>query len=246
MASEAQIEANRRNSQSSTGPRTESGKEASSRNRLTYGLYTHEDYVKPGEAEIYAEFCKTMHDSLRPGNLLEETFVFEITGASWRLRRCAAAEADLADFREEDPFLDDATDKTRRSIERARAAAHSVINRSINQLRKLQTARTIREKLDSGAAGTPAGEVLKVIVGQKAGARERERVAQSVEKMPFPPRSSELASNCNAEGHAAHAASAEASGTPQIARNAQCPCKSGEKYKRCCGKNAPPVLGKAA
>ena len=28
----------------------------------------------------------------------------------------------------------------------------------------------------------------------------------------------------------------------QTARNAQCPCGSGQKHKRCCGKNAPPVL----
>jgi len=30
--------------------------------------------------------------------------------------------------------------------------------------------------------------------------------------------------------------------TASIPRSAPCPCKSGEKYKRCCGKNAPPVL----
>ncbi len=30
---------------------------------------------------------------------------------------------------------------------------------------------------------------------------------------------------------------------PQIARNAPCPCKSGEKYKRCCGRFAPPLSG---
>jgi transposase-like protein len=32
----------------------------------------------------------------------------------------------------------------------------------------------------------------------------------------------------------------------EIARNAPCPCGSGNKYKRCCGANAPPVLSKAA
>jgi uncharacterized protein YecA (UPF0149 family) len=32
--------------------------------------------------------------------------------------------------------------------------------------------------------------------------------------------------------------------TPAIPRSAPCPCKSGQKYKRCCGKNAPPVLTK--
>jgi len=30
--------------------------------------------------------------------------------------------------------------------------------------------------------------------------------------------------------------------TSPIPRSAPCPCKSGQKYKRCCGKNAPPVL----
>jgi len=29
-------------------------------------------------------------------------------------------------------------------------------------------------------------------------------------------------------------------------RNAPCPCGSGAKYKRCCGKDAPPVLNQAA
>lgn len=32
----------------------------------------------------------------------------------------------------------------------------------------------------------------------------------------------------------------------QTPRNALCPCGSGNKYKRCCGKNAPPVLNRAA
>lgn len=31
-----------------------------------------------------------------------------------------------------------------------------------------------------------------------------------------------------------------------VPRSAPCPCGSGQKYKRCCGRNAPPVLGRAA
>ena len=34
--------------------------------------------------------------------------------------------------------------------------------------------------------------------------------------------------------------------TALIPRSAPCPCKSGQKYKRCCGKNAVPVLGTRA
>jgi hypothetical protein len=32
----------------------------------------------------------------------------------------------------------------------------------------------------------------------------------------------------------------------QIGRNAPCPCNSGQKYKRCCGQNAPAILHHAA
>ena len=45
------------------------------------------------------------------------------------------------------------------------------------------------------------------------------------------------------EDNEIHHNSSHSSQTP---RNALCPCGSGNKYKRCCGKNAPPVLGKAA
>jgi uncharacterized protein YecA (UPF0149 family) len=34
--------------------------------------------------------------------------------------------------------------------------------------------------------------------------------------------------------------------TPAPEPAALCPCKSGQKFKRCCGKEAPPALNKAA
>jgi uncharacterized protein YecA (UPF0149 family) len=34
--------------------------------------------------------------------------------------------------------------------------------------------------------------------------------------------------------------------TAQIGRNTPCPCNSGQKYKRCCGRNAPAILHQAA
>ena len=33
---------------------------------------------------------------------------------------------------------------------------------------------------------------------------------------------------------------------PEVGRNSPCPCGSGQKYKRCCGVNAPPILNKVA
>ncbi|MCC6586109.1 MAG: SEC-C domain-containing protein [Bryobacterales bacterium] len=32
----------------------------------------------------------------------------------------------------------------------------------------------------------------------------------------------------------------------EVGRNSPCPCGSGQKYKRCCGVNAPPILNYAA
>ncbi len=86
------------------------------------------------QTELYTHFCESMFADLQPQSPLENILVAEIAAASWRLLGCSNAEAALEDF-------DEATDKTRRSIERARAAAHSVLHRSMNQLRKLQAGR---------------------------------------------------------------------------------------------------------
>jgi hypothetical protein len=133
MTTLSQLIANQQNALLSTGPRTEAGKATSSRNNLTLGLYTKSDYVKPEERDLYTNFCDTMRAELNPASLLEETLVSEITAASWRLRHCDAADAGLTDF-------DDATDKLRRSVERARSRAGSALHRGINQLRRLQSA----------------------------------------------------------------------------------------------------------
>jgi hypothetical protein len=164
MPSLHQINANRENAQASTGPRTEAGKAASSRNHLTSGLYTRADYVRPEERELYKEFCETMLAELGPETLLEQSLAAEITGATWRLRRCSNAEAELADYALTDPLLadDEATEKKLRSIERARASAHSLLHRSINQLRKLQTSRENRfELLNAEIAPEPQADEAK-------------------------------------------------------------------------------------
>jgi hypothetical protein len=183
MATISQIDANRANAQKSTGPKTETGKLNASRNHLTLGLYTRQDYVKPEERELYKEFCETMLLELAPATLLEQSLASEITGASWRLRRCSAAEAELADYALMDPLLDEdeATQKKLKSIERARASAHSLFHRSINQLRKLQTDRQSQIGFElSDTEITGIADSKKV----HAAARKREREAATLEPDP--------------------------------------------------------------
>ncbi len=183
MATEAQINANRQNAQTSTGPQTEAGKSTASQNALTLGLYTRADYVKPEERDLYKEFCETLHTELHPEGLLEETFAAEITGASWRLRRCNAAEAELADYADKDPMLDDSTEKQRRAIERARSHAHSILNRSVNQLRRLQTERACRTVMNATAEDAGIADYQPVVKAAHIYAKTKQLHAKASESL---------------------------------------------------------------
>jgi hypothetical protein len=221
MATESQIAANRQNAQSSTGARTETGKAASSRNALTLGLYTSADYVRPEERDLYKEFCETLYSELSPEGLLEQSFVSEITGATWRLRRCSAVEAGLADHADQDPILDESTEKARRSIDRARSHAHSLLHRSVNQLRRLQTERACRLFLN--AVGDDAGlaDYQQVLIASNSYQRAQNKAFDD-----------QLASICKTPP-------AVAKSTPEPSRNTPCPCNSGQKYKNCCARTGP-------
>jgi hypothetical protein len=256
MSTEAQIDANRRNAQHSTGPVTESGKFCSSRNHLTLGLYTRQDYVKPEERDFYKEFCETMFAELNPASLLEQTLASEITGASWRLRRCSAAEAELADYAEQDPLLDESKDKTRRSIDRARASAHSIFHRCLNQLRKLRKEeaeeKLMLEKQSFRLAQHAEKETMDALDTTLSGimncpppdwdALDREIAAEHAadieealraKPVPFPADDDpELGSICKKTPLSPLAATI-------IKRNAACECKSGLIYRECCGAGEP-------
>jgi hypothetical protein len=265
MASPSQLTANRENATHSTGPNTEAGKQTAARNALTLGLYTRADYVKPEERDLYKDFTETMLFELAPESLLEQSLAAEITGAAWRLRRCAQAEGELSDFAMgteddtvrpyphngssqscvtgQDPYLDDTKEKTQRSIERARAAAHSALHKSINQLRRLQTERTCRAAVNAIGEDAGLADYQKVM----AACTNYEKLkGLALENRINGANGEELASICNPEPAPPAAAPQPtrqpAAINPQTPRNAPCPCRSGEKFKRCCGRNAPPVL----
>ncbi|HEY2123959.1 MAG TPA: hypothetical protein VGG94_00735 [Chthoniobacterales bacterium] len=200
---------------------------------------------------------------LDPAGLLEQTLASEITGASWRLRRCSAAEGELADYAEQDPLLDESKDKTRRSIDRARAAAHSILHRCLNQLRKLKSEekRKVRQadqdQIDvweatlSSIMSAPAPSLeelglahLALTDPAEAEALEKAQLASNCIPEPTPPQpppapTEELASNCIPAA------------TPGLLaalskRNMPCACKSGKIYRKCCGVNEPRDWSKAA
>jgi hypothetical protein len=253
----------------STGPRTDAGKARSSQNATKTGLYAAHDFIRNGEEQEYTETLTSLMHELAPHGALEETFATEIMGATWRLRRCRMVEEDLAEISILDPMVDEQTAKQQKSVDRARAQSLNIMRRCIADLRQLQTNREIRTEMNC-APGIPVLADIRQVsrtvesfepdshppkMTQKETFAEIERLmgmsdAQLQQYAIDPAMSYEPA------GQAAPAASSfcepDAPVTPfckpgtATPRNAPCPCGSGDKYKRCCGKNAPPVLNLAA
>ena len=93
MATNAQINANRKNAKKSTGPRTPQGKERSSKNALKHGLLA-QDSVIPGEDPADFDRHLTLYeDTYNPANCVERELVLQIADSAWRIRRLSRIEA---------------------------------------------------------------------------------------------------------------------------------------------------------
>ncbi len=97
MASEAQILANRRNAEKSTGPRTEEGKAASSQNAVKHGLCGRGDIISsedPGEFDLHRQL---MLAELDPAGPIEHILADRIISLSWRLKRAERMQNEVLD-----------------------------------------------------------------------------------------------------------------------------------------------------
>ena len=98
--SERKLQANRRNAQRSTGPRTESGKRKSSLNAQTHGLRARlstDALVCQHEREDFQALADALHEELNPQTPLQHLLAERLALLAWKMRRTAAAEAALLD-----------------------------------------------------------------------------------------------------------------------------------------------------
>ncbi len=238
MATEAQIAANRRNAQSSTGPGTVEGKARVSRNAAIFGIYSTGDVVRPEEQDIYDLFCEGFQQDLAPKGAMETTLAAEIIHAAWRLRRCTEAESAIE-------FPGEGKADAQHSIDRARTQALRHFQRATAELRRIQTERQIRnetvpEDFDASTLGLASckdmapilkSDLRRQLLLHKLEETEMATAVTEAIYAPLPP--------------AVQTIPVVAESAP-IPRGAPCPCGSGAKYKRCCGPNAPAVLSPAA
>jgi hypothetical protein len=222
------------------GPRTPEGRAISSRNATTFGLYAARDFVRPGEESNYRDLGEQLRRDLAPVGLLEDNLVDEIRRAMWRLGRCGEVEQSFVTDHAEsghaipDPMRHETQAKLQLSVDRARALYQRLLHKCTAELRKLQTERQLRnESFDAGTDLSQFGlcdwaAISKDLNRQITSGYHTDHLQTraQVDAIFAPPVNlpAQPGSFCK---------------TP---RNAQCPCGSGQKYKRCCGRNSPPLL----
>ena len=87
MATEAQILANRRNAQKSTGPRTSEGKAAVSQNAVQHGLSARQAIISSESQADFDLYRERMLAELAPASPMESMLAERIVTLSWRLKR---------------------------------------------------------------------------------------------------------------------------------------------------------------
>jgi len=87
MSTQEQINANRQNSQKSTGPRTAEGKAAVSKNAVKHGLFASETVIEGENQADYDVYLDNFLDELEPDGMLETLMAERFVSLSWRLKR---------------------------------------------------------------------------------------------------------------------------------------------------------------
>jgi hypothetical protein len=137
MPTLSQIEANRRNAQRSTGPRTVEGKAASSMNALKSGIDA-ESTVIPGEdAAALAALTEQFYQDCQPQTVIESVLVDNIIQATWRLRRFARIDAELLIHMTEDTNYPSPNAPAGKAFHQS-STTQSRLQRRINDTSRLQ------------------------------------------------------------------------------------------------------------
>ena len=130
-----QLEANRRNSQHSTGPKSHEGKRNSSRNATRHGLFA---VAQANEAHL--KFTTAIIANLAPANAIDRQTAQLIAEDHYRLNRIR--EIETAIFAQGDPgtiFLQHAKELERLTLYESRISRN--IQRNLAQLKSIQADR---------------------------------------------------------------------------------------------------------
>ena len=154
MSTQAQINANRANSQLSTGPKTAEGKAKISHNAVKNGL-TGATVVLPCEdAALYEQHVANIFAAWQPADHRERLLVQSIADTQWRLHRIPAFESAIlalartqnADLFPDNPLLLEAhilevKSRELRNLHLQERRLRSYLDKNLKELKELQAER---------------------------------------------------------------------------------------------------------
>lgn len=152
----ARADANRRNAQHATGPRTEAGQARSSQNAVRSGWFARDLRVTDGQVQLYLEFEEAWLDELAPQGLLELEAFSDFLRAAWHKREVIDARNRFtASFAA--ALLDGEAARQLDRLHRYQRDFERRANQALRELRRLQTERALRAQLpdETAAAASP-------------------------------------------------------------------------------------------
>ena len=180
--SQAQIDANRANSQLSTGPKTEEGLRASSANSIRSGLTAVKLFVRAEEQEEFELTRQSLMEQLQPSGLMQGHLFDRILHAMWNIQRCtvleAALQAEAFDRGVLDALLEDELGRKLDRIYRYRKMHESAQRQATAEFRRLKT-----EEHSRNSRGDAKNESVLIETQKIATALSRAKAGQAKRDM---------------------------------------------------------------
>jgi hypothetical protein len=164
MPSQSKINSARANGAKSRGPKTESGRKASSMNAVTHGLYSKSVVLQSESPAQHREMLDAYIQQFQPQGQAEFDLLEEMVAAKWRQRRLWAIESDLLEeeilkqkdqFEEEDQPFDDIVSLSYAYHELARGTSFPFLNRNESRLERAYS-RALKTLLELQRLRKPA------------------------------------------------------------------------------------------
>jgi hypothetical protein len=143
MPTQDQIDANRANSQLSTGPKSPEGKARVSQNARKHGLTAVRLVIRDDEREDFETLRNELFYQLAPEGAVETVTFEEILHAAWNLHRFRSIESELCTGALDD-FTNPETVAVLDRLTRYQSRAQRAYYRALQELRTLQTDRALR------------------------------------------------------------------------------------------------------
>ena len=224
MATQRQIKANRANAKRSTGPVTEEGKQASSQNARRHDQLSSCIVLKAESTPKFDDLMDSLLAEFQPQTANETALVETMAVARWKLSRNWIMHTALLEVEtiKQDPAAGNAPVITALAFKSLADSSHSLhllhryevsldrqYSRALNNLLKVRAARNENPPVPPTPIEPDPAEEPKAQPGHEVQPVESDTIRQNPTLLSEP--------------------------TPELGRNASCPCGSGNKYKRCCG-----------